>query len=70
MIAHFTRVDLSAPTVRRNTEKSGAAYVAVQTEQVASLERDTPEAPRGPAVQMLRVDGAMVPLVGGGNGPR
>ncbi|MGQ9733394.1 MAG: hypothetical protein ACUVX8_19225 [Candidatus Zipacnadales bacterium] len=65
MITYFTRVDLSTPTVRRNTEKSGAAYVAVQTEQLGILERDTPEAPAGPAVQLLSVDGAMVPLVGG-----
>src|SRR5207248_2268005 len=38
---------------------------AVQTAAVERLEREVPAAPQGPAVQLLSVDGAMVPLVGG-----
>lgn len=65
MIGHLTKVTVSEPTVRRNTEKAGAAYVEIQTAQVAALERDLPDAPKGPERQLLSVDGAMVPLVGG-----
>jgi hypothetical protein len=32
---------------------------------VETLEREVPVAPQGPAVQLLSVDGAMVPLVVG-----
>lgn len=65
MIGHFTKVRVSEPTVRRNTEKAGVAYVENQTGEVASLERELPDAPKGPERQLLSVDGAMVPLVGG-----
>jgi len=51
--------------VRRLTEAAGAAQVAVETAVVVALERTLPEGPCGPAVQLLSVDGAMVPLVGG-----
>jgi hypothetical protein len=37
--------------------------VAVQTAEVEQLERTLPPAPEGPAVQLLSVDGAHVPLV-------
>ena len=57
-------VQLSEPRVRRLTEKAGAALVAVQEAEVARLERVAPCAPAGPALQLLSVDGAMVPLVG------
>lgn len=63
MVAFFTKVDISKPTVRRTTEKAGCAYVEVQTAQVETLERELPEAPEGPSVQQVSVDGAMVPLV-------
>jgi hypothetical protein len=62
---HFTRVTVSEPTIRRDAQAAGAAYVEVQTEQVERIERTLPPAPEGPAVQFLGVDGAMVPLVGG-----
>ena len=39
--------------------------MAVQTAQVEELERTLPAPPQGPAVQVLSVDGAMVPLVQG-----
>jgi hypothetical protein len=38
--------------------------VAVQEAEVDRLEREAAEAPTGPALQLLSVDGAMVPLVG------
>lgn len=60
---HFTRVTVSEPTVRRDTQAAGAAYVAVQTEEVERIERTLPPAPEGPPLQFLSVDGAMVPLV-------
>src|SRR5215210_1664805 len=66
LLAHFTHTHVSEPTLRRQTEQAGAAYVAVQTAAVAALERDAPAPSAGPALQQLSVDGAMVPLVGKG----
>lgn len=65
LIAHVTGVTVSAETVRRLTEAAGAAQVAHDTAAVMRIERDLPTPPRGPAVQLLSVDGAMVSLVGG-----
>lgn len=62
---HFTRTDVSEPSVRRTTEAAGAAYVQVQTQAVERLEHVAPPPPSGPAKLFLSVDGAMVPLVGG-----
>lgn len=64
-LAHFRHTVVSRPTAERLTEAAGAAYVAVQTAEVARLEREAPEAPTGPAKLFLSADGAMVPLVGG-----
>jgi hypothetical protein len=64
-LQHFTRTDVSRPTVERTTEAAGAAYVKVQEREVEQLEREAPTPPAGPAQQFLSVDGAMVPLVGG-----
>ncbi len=61
----FTGVPVSEATARRSAEQAGAAYVAVQTAEVAELERTLPPAPAGPPRQLLSVDGAFVPLVGG-----
>ena len=65
MVARFSRVSVPEATARRRTEQAGAAYVAVQTTQVAALEQATEATPppTGPALQLLSVDGAMVPLV-------
>jgi hypothetical protein len=60
---YFWQVSVTEPTVRRTTEEAGAAYVAVQTAAVEQLERTLPPAPAGPAVQLMSVDGAYVPLV-------
>jgi hypothetical protein len=65
LLAECTGTGVDEATVRRRTEAAGAAYVAVQTAAVAALERDAPAPAPGPATQLVRVDGAMVPLVGG-----
>lgn len=65
MLAFFTGVRVDADTVRRITERAGAALVAVEAAAVATLEATMPAPPPGPAVQQVSVDGAMVPLVGG-----
>ncbi len=63
-LEYLLGVQLSEPRVRRLTEKAGAAMVAVQAAEVERLEREAPLAPAGPALQLMSVDGAMVPLVG------
>jgi len=65
MLYHFTRVHVTEPTARRQTEQAGAAYVAVQEAEVERIERELPVAPAGPEKQLVSVDGAMVPLVHG-----
>jgi len=65
LLAHFTGVRVGAETVRRLTEAAGAVQVTIETTAVADLERTLPAAPEGPAVQLLSVDGAMAPRVGG-----
>jgi hypothetical protein len=62
-VGYFLHVTVTEPTVRRTTQAAEAAYVAVQTAEVEQLERTLPPAPQGPAVQLLSVDGAYVPLV-------
>jgi len=64
-LEHFTQTQISEATARRNTERAGAAYERAQLSELGRLERELPRPPRGPAVQQLSVDGAMVPLVGG-----
>lgn len=63
-LAYLLGVNLSESRVRRLTEEAGAALVAVQEAQVERLEKQAPSAPAGPALQLLSVDGALVPLVG------
>lgn len=65
MTAALLGVAVSEPTVRRVGEVVGAAYVGLQNEQTAALERDAPPAPAGAARMMVSADGAMVPLVHG-----
>jgi hypothetical protein len=65
LLSDFVRVQVSQTTTRRQTEAAGAAYVAIQSEEVELIERALPPAPQGPAKQLLSVDGAMVPLLGG-----
>ena len=63
MLAVFTGVTVSEATARRQTEGAGAAYVALQAAEADRLARQTPEPPAGPVVQLVTVDGAMVPLL-------
>lgn len=65
LVAAFTHTHISEPTIRRQTEAAGAAYVALQTAAVEHLEREAALPVPGPAVLQMSVDGAMVPLVGG-----
>jgi hypothetical protein len=65
LLAHFTGVTVGAETVRRLTEAAGSAQVARETAAVDSIERWLPAPPPGPAVQLLSVDGAFVPVLGG-----
>lgn len=64
-VAFFWGVWLGADTVRRQAEGAGAALVALEDEEVARLAREFPAPPRGPALQQVSVDGAMVHLVDG-----
>lgn len=61
-LACLKHVTTTEASVRRHTESAGAAYVALQTAEVARIERTTPLPPRGAARQLLSADGAMVPL--------
>ena len=65
LVGHFRKVEVSEATARRATEKSGRVYVELQTEEVEGLEAEMREAPSGPGLQQLSVDGAMVPLLHG-----
>src|SRR5579863_7381508 len=62
---HYLHVTLSEATVRRQAETAGAAYVALQTEEVELLEQAAGPPNAGVAKQFLSVDGAFVPLVKG-----
>lgn len=65
MLKRMCGVEVSEAMARRRTEENGAAYVAVQEKELERIEKELPEAPAGPDKQLLSVDGAMVPLVGG-----
>lgn len=58
-------VGVSVETVRRLTERAGTAQVAVEDEEVRPIQRGTVRMGKGPAVQQLSADGALVPLVKG-----
>lgn len=63
MLKAFTRVAVSEDTAENRTETAGAAQVALQTEEVARLEKEAPPAPPGPAKLYFSADGAFVHLV-------
>lgn len=65
MLAALLEVQVSEATARRQAESDGAAYVAVQTEAVTKIEKELPASPVGAKKQLMSVDGAIVPLVGG-----
>lgn len=62
---HLKGVHVSAATARRRTEADGAMYARFQEAEAAQVLATAPPPPRGPAVQQVSVDGAMVPLVDG-----
>ena len=64
-LTFLKQVTTTEATVRRHTETAGAAYVAVQTEEVEQVEHTLPAVPEGAKRQLLSTDGAMVPLVHG-----
>jgi len=64
-LAFLKHVTTTEATVRRHAETAGAAYVALQTEEVERVERTLPAAPEGATRQWLSAEGAMVPLVHG-----
>lgn len=65
MLASLTGVQVSEATARRWTETSGAAALAVQTEQAETIRGDLPPAPPGAERLLLSADGAFVPLLHG-----
>jgi hypothetical protein len=65
LLAFLTGVHVSADTVRRLTERAGAAQVAIERRELEQLEQELPEVPAGPARQEVSTDGAMIPLLGG-----
>lgn len=58
-------VSVSKKTACRLTEQAGATNVVLEETAVARLEREQPVPPRGPRLQQVSADGAMVPLVHG-----
>ena len=59
---------MSEATVRRVSESSGQAWVELQREEVKVLESELLQAPRGPALQQLSVNGSDGPLAARGMG--
>lgn len=64
-LAGILRVRVSGSAAVRRTEEAGAAYVAIQADEVAELERKAPPAPAGVEQMVFSGDGAMVPVLHG-----
>lgn len=64
-LAGILRVRVSGSEAVRTTEAAGAAYVAIQADEVAELERKAPPAPAGVEQLVFSGDGAMVPVLHG-----
>lgn len=66
LLADFMHLPPIAESLaRRHSEAAGAAYVQVQTEAAAQIERQAPLASEAPERLVIEADGAMVPLMGG-----
>lgn len=65
LLASMVGVKVSKASALRSTEAAGAAYVTLQEEEVAALERKAPPAPRCRERMVISADGAMVPLLHG-----
>jgi hypothetical protein len=61
-LAFHTGVEVHRTTATRLSEAAGAAAVAVQEAEVATILRDYPDPPAEPERLVFHVDGAMVPL--------
>ena len=61
-LAFHTGVEVHRTTAMRLSEAAGAAAVAVQEAEVATILRDYPDPPAEPERLVFHVDGAMVPL--------
>ncbi len=61
-LAFHTGVEVHRTTATRLSEAAGAAAVAVQEAEVATILRDYPEPPVEPERLVMHVDGALVPL--------
>jgi hypothetical protein len=64
-LEHFVHTRPSEATLTRLTERAGAAYEAVQQEQLAQALADPGPLVAGPPLAQVSVDGAFVPLVHG-----
>jgi len=64
-VALLFHVAVSDSTACRLTEQAGLTSLANEAAEVERLQREQPEPPRGPAIQQVSADGAMVPLVHG-----
>lgn len=64
-LGKFTRVLVSEPTSRRQTEKTGQALLEVEDEEAERIKREAPPAPPGPKKQLFSADGALIPLLHG-----
>lgn len=64
-LANTLKVNGSEAMSRRRTEAAGAAYEAVQRQEVERIERELPAPPQGADKIQVSADGTMVPLVGG-----
>lgn len=64
-LQYFMGVTVSGCKARRDTERAGAAYVAVQSAQAEQIQAELPAPPAGVERQYLGLDGAFVGLVGG-----
>src|SRR5581483_4517299 len=62
-IKHFTRTTVSKATVRRITEQIGETVLAVHNQETKRIEKEMPASVAGSKLQLMSVDGAMVPLV-------
>jgi hypothetical protein len=65
LLAAMVGVKVSKASAVRATEAAGAAYVAMQDEEVIVLERQAPRATACPERMVVSADGAMVPLLHG-----
>lgn len=65
IVEMFVGVRPTVATVRRCTQRAGAALVTIEEARVREIERTLPMSPGGAPCQMMSVDGAMVPIRGG-----